>query len=1614
MRKYTTITTLGLLLLLLAAAGRLSNRSTHEPLPAPVAETTASTPPPAKDAPMPTAAEINQLIQRAEAASYAFQPEPETGALIAGNQAQRLHSRISPETGAVQLRSLELDQTWSLEMRTLAAAPGAPKHQDGQITLTRPGLDEWFYHDQRGLEHGYTVTERPAAAGLKLDLELRTDLTPRLLPEGRGLAFTDRQGTERLRYAGLLATDSTGRALPARLSVAAADRVSISVDDTDARYPVMIDPIFTTQTNRLTAQPQAGVEHFGGAVAVSGDILAVGVPLADRVTPAIVDSGAVDLFRFNPVSYSWTYVKRVQASVGFVNAHFGASLQLEAGRLVIGAPGDATNNIGDGAVYVFERDQGGTDNWGQVAKIIAPALQNAAFFGQSIALDGDIILVGEPNRDGAAGANQGAAYITRRAANGTWGAAQAMTGFVPNAGARLGAAVQLEGQRAIIGVPRGNLPANPSESGLVSVQDFTLDDAGLISGISTVNLTDFAPTINARFGAGLAYANGTLAVGCTQKFGATGGYEGSVQIQRYFPGLGWFFIKELFDPNPTANGNFGAILALSGDTLLVGAPAAYSTGGSPIPNVGHVRVYERNAGGADAWGCVERLLPYIGEDDAVFGSAVALNGDVLVIGAPGMDGDIPGSEAGVAFTYERRADTWRVTAAPEETGFPGNSTRKGQSVSIDRGMAAVGMPRQIYSGQERGMVQVLRSNQAGEERWAPDSSLLLSPASQANELFGQAVAIHGEWLLIGAPGYNQPAAVDTGRAYLFRRNAVGWNHYLTFEPPMLTAHADFGASVTLTERWAVIGAPGMNHVFVYDREEGGADIWDISTVIDRSAQGGRFGASITVDGNQMVIGAPSRAGVAPGGAALASAGQAEMFRSLKVAGELVWSSVKFLPAPAVDGSWGTAAGGFGTSVSLYAGMLAVGEIGIDGMRGRVNVFSINHGGAENWGLLRQITAPGAMANEQFGGSVAVGTRWILAGAPGRVTGGISQGAVLAYDRDTVHQGTEGPSGILRHPSPTVGDEFGHSLAISNDEVIAGAPGAVSSNGTASSGKFAIFHRQGYAWADLGVSMPGSAGEGDRMGTSVTADGDFVFAGAPYDTVSGQLTAGSVFMFRRSSAVDSGWLFVKKITASDPSGAAFFGQSVSVSGEVLVVGAPGWDGRGAIYIYHRNQGGGDNWGEVARRSALGIQAGDRFGASVSVHNDLVAVGVPEMTADGVNAAGIVYIFDRHQGSTDSYAIADIFHSPTPVAFGLFGTSVSISDQRVLVGEPLATLNGPASGAAYFFTRIPYGTDWAWTATLEPNDGAANDRFGTSVSLDGSTAAVGAPGKSVSATNSGAVYVFESLTMTGLTWSERRRILPGNFENPETLEEMNFGYSVALRGDQLLGGAPGRKFGAMGNVGGAWLMERNQDGSFLWGVTAEFTSETPAVNNEMGMSVALLPDLAVIGAPRVDNGGSADEGYVHFYGIVGTGYQTWASLRFGAMTASDPSLEAVIWGADADPDDDGRVNAVEAFMGTHPLQKEAGSAIAQGTRSATQGLVLRYRQGKETHGASALIRWSRDLQTWHRGELSGVDDFVIQTRVVEDHPEYLVKEAWIAADQLVGEDTLYLRLEIGTAL
>ncbi len=458
------------------------------------------------------------------------------------------------------------------------------------------------------------------------------------------------------------------------------------------------------------------------------------------------------------------------------------------------------------------------------------------------------------------------------------------------------------------------------------------------------------------------------------------------------------------------------------------------------------------------------------------------------------------------------------------------------------------------------------------------------------------------------------------------------------------------------------------------------------------------------------------------------------------------------------------------------------------------------------------------------------------------------------------------------------------------------------------------------WSQQAYLKAANAESGDNFGTSVAISGNTMVVGtvgedsnettitngssaSADDSAAG---AGAAYVFVRSGNT---WTLQAYLKASNAEAQDFFGTSVAISGDTIVVGVPdeasnettitngssasadnSAPGAGAAYVFVRS---GTSWSQQAYLKAPNAEAGDNFGISVAISGDTLVVGAEAeasnqtsitngATASSDNlasGAGAAYVFTR---SGSSWSQQAYLKAPNAEADDLFGHSVAISGDTIVVGANTESSNqttitngstassdnsASEAGAVYVFVRS--GTSWSQQAYLKAPNAEVGDNFGGSVAISGDTIVVGADGEdspqttitngsTASADNSaagaGAAYVF---VRSGSSWSQQAYL-----KAPNTNAGDNLGYSVAISGDTIVvsahqeessqttitNGSTASSDNSASEAGAAYVFVRSGTN---WSQQAYLKAPNANTDAVFGRSVAISGDTIVVGANEEDS-------------------------------------------------------------------------------------------------------------------------------------------------------------------
>jgi len=370
-----------------------------------------------------------------------------------------------------------------------------------------------------------------------------------------------------------------------------------------------------------------------------------------------------------------------------------------------------------------------------------------------------------------------------------------------------------------------------------------------------------------------------------------------------------------------------------------------------------------------------------------------------------------------------------------------------------------------------------------------------------------------------------------------------------------------------------------------------------------------------------------------------------------------------------------------------------------------------------------------------------------------------------------------------------GDGLGGSVAVSGPYLAVGAAWEgyyVADN----FGAVYMFEPGDSGWEEVVKIANPDPGQ-DRFGNAVSVSGRYAVFGAFLDDA-GAENSGSAYVYER---VSSGWTQVAHLTSPLPREDGYFGHSVCISGDLLIVGARdeyqsapfGGNGqkRGAAYVYRLNGG---DWVLDQKLVPPDPDAYDGFGSSVSISGGCAVVGSYK-DDDAANDSGAVYVFDRSESGWENTAKLT---ASDGMGSELFGSSACLTGETLIVGAPTADRADTDSGMAYIFERGESG--WTETARLEPTDAGRYDNFGRDVAVYGGQAIVGSPSHDGFATNAGAAYVYER-SETG--WSLAEKLKSDDLESYDS-----FGCAVAMDAETAVVGASSEGVGS-GYEGAAYV-------------------------------------------------------------------------------------------------------------------------------------------------------------------------------------------------------------------
>jgi len=389
-------------------------------------------------------------------------------------------------------------------------------------------------------------------------------------------------------------------------------------------------------------------------------------------------------------------------------------------------------------------------------------------------------------------------------------------------------------------------------------------------------------------------------------------------------------------------------------------------------------------------------------------------------------------------------------------------------------------------------------------------------------------------------------------------------------------------------------------------------------------------------------------------------------------------------------------------------------------------------------LQSKLTANDGAEDDLFGYSVAIYGDTVIVGAD---MDDESRGAAYIFVRedDDAADNDNSNNNWIQQAKLVANDReffrsFGIGVAIYEDTAIIGSY-LDDVNGDFSGSAY-LFVRENDSWSQQAKIVANDGSRGDFFGYAVGIYDNTVVVGAPDDDENGDWS-GSAYVFVKDTT-NNDWIQKAKLVADDGARLNYFGHSVGIYGDTIIIGAYGHTAKGtdsgSAYIFSRDSKG--NWSQQVKLLASDGQASDYFGRSVAIHEDTVIIG-SDGDDDYGERSGSAYIFVR---SSDGWIEETKLEASDEAPRDAFGSSVGIYGHRAVVGAFHNSDNGQWSGSAYIFAREAVNNTWIEKNKLVADDGAEGDEFGISVGIYGGTVIVGASGDADNGNDSGSAYVF----------------------------------------------------------------------------------------------------------------------------------------------------------------------------------------------------------------------------------------------------------------------------------
>ncbi|MEM9079603.1 MAG: CARDB domain-containing protein [Verrucomicrobiota bacterium] len=1080
---------------------------------------------------------------------------------------------------------------------------------------------------------------------------------------------------------------SNGLSAPFPVSTFASGTYAISVHVTDTLgalsrltlpFTVSEDPAafatnpaaFNCTSQQLTSSPPINGGRFTHDLAIYGDFAAI------TSAPFANDRG---LYIIQNQNGTWQEVQFIFPDDASTNDSFGHSVDLSHDIIAVGAYSQSSVS---GSVYLYQPTPGSPENWTLLKKIPHPQPTNQFNFGIRVALHGNTLAVADNSQ----------VYLFNRNHGGpdNWGLVDTLS---PLAGTNesFGTTFGLDLHADTLAVSSTFFTTSSPTRGTAFVYERQNN-----SWQPTNNLFPTTSESSSSFGEDLSVFGNTIAVAAPRDDQNGRNSVGSTYLFEK-QNNSWSQLPPLTPADAPTFVSTSTSVALYGNRLAIGSEDFSSTTGI----TGTVILYDRNEGGTNAWGEIERFA------HPALGNAVALYANTLLAGAD--EDNLPGNN----LNTEGSAHFFDTLPTPPVLGTLTFTTNSELAIPLSDDCP-------LPPTQSPSATSILASGGDGTFSDGNETELITSLTTISYDDPSNSILLT----------LDTPLPNDT--------------YLVTLEPSSVVDHVGTPLAPTANTSLGLLDGPEITSL-TFDNSAFPDPILLPGTIsITASATNNLASAEFFLDGQSLGSDTDPSNGLTftfdpnnfpPGSSTLLvtvtdANGLASSFSlPVNLAPILV---TDFSPADIPFSEE------FGTYLDYHNNLLAIGSPKTDNASGQdagaVYLYQRNPLD-RSWSFVKKFTPPDNSVFDLFGRAVALSDDILAVGHPSANVPGVNfTGAVHLYQRNLGGPDNWGLLTTLAANTPLAGGNFGRSLELANDLLVVGSDSARINN--VNSGAAYLFERnEGGAnnWGQVKVLLPPTQISVALFGLTLALDGDTLAVGSPQAHPNNISDAGAAYLFERNLGGTNNWGLRKEIIASDAVSRDYFSRGLALSGDLLVVGAPAHDfangfTQGAAYCFSRNEGGENNWGQFLKIPSPSLTNNSSFGDSIAINSETLYISAPfgsKFSNSGVNPSffgrGFIYLFDRNNNFTQTNRFA------APESDGIDGFGASL----VVQGDILATAsanddvqtNTDNRGSAYIFDSSPPPTPPTplvlanAVATYEQTFGGAGTPWLASETIDG---------------------------------------------------------------------------------------------------------------------------------------------------------------------------------------------------------------------------------------------------------------------------------------------------------